>query len=596
MRKILWELLLVLAVMVVAVLLRKYFLDALGTRIVYVTFYPAVVVAAFFGGWRAGLLSAGTTCLIALYAWPLMAAQPFIKDYGDRLGMLAFLFNCVMIVAVAETARRARVRAIAAKEEAELANHSKSVFLANMSHELRTPLNAVLGYSELMNKGAATEEQRQYLGIIKRSGEHLLNLINNVLDISKIEAGRVDLEMSNTDLYQLIREVLSMMHARAVEKGLQLMVEQSSDLPRYIIADQGKLRQVLINLIGNAIKFTKSGNVVVRASFAKIEDVSDKVRLRIDVEDSGPGIGSYDRERIFLPFVQIGDRAACAEGTGLGLAISKQYVEMMNGRIGVESEVGKGSCFHCEFPVGVLVNKDSIADLSRGRITGLAKGTPLYRLLIVEDNQENRILLRKLLEPFGFDLREAANGQEAIAMFEQWHPHLIWMDIRMPVMDGKEATQRIRATAAGAGIKVIALTAHALDEERREILAVGCDEVLRKPYRETEIFDVLSRHLGIEYAYEVEQAAATDAVLTLQPEQLVSLPGTMLKRLYKAVVELDTTRTLELIGEISALDAGVGNALENCAKRLEYEALLKLLESAGVGNANVSDGGSDERS
>ncbi len=589
-RTILRNLAILLLAVAVAVLVRKLFLGALETRIVWVTFYPAVMIVALYCGWLTGLLSAGVFCLIALYAWPLLAPQPFIKDFGDRLGMFAFLFNCAMIAAVAESARRSRARAVLAQEQAEASSRAKSVFLANMSHELRTPLNAILGFSRLMsNDPAATAEQKEHSGIIARSGEHLLNLINNVLDISKIEAGRVDLEEVTADLHQIVYEMRSMMYAQALEKGLSFLVEQAPDLPRYITVDQGKLRQVLINLIGNAIKYTRAGGVILRAALVKGE-TSPGARLRFEIADTGPGILPEDRERIFHAFVQVGDRPPTEAGTGLGLAISRQYVELMGGRIGVESDPGQGSVFHVEMPLVIPQAEEVPAALWHTRITGLAAGQTRYRLLIVEDQPENRLLLRKLLEPFGFDLREAVNGQEAVELFTEWHPDLIWMDIRMPVMDGMEATRRIKATEAGARTRIIALTAHALEEERRHILAAGCDDLIRKPYREAEIFEAMARHLGLKFEYEGAQAAAVGSAGELRPEQLAALPAELLSRLHQAVLELDTAQTLELIEQVSSRDVAVGTALKGLATRLEFDRLLALLESAALRPAALPGG------
>ncbi|MFH1518784.1 MAG: response regulator, partial [Pseudomonadota bacterium] len=267
-------------------------------------------------------------------------------------------------------------------------------------------------------------------------------------------------------------------------------------------------------------------------------------------------------------------------GTGLGLAISNQYVELMGGRIGIESEPGKGSVFQLEVPVRIPTVEGVPAMLWHGRITGLAVGQPRYRILIVEDQPENLLLLRKLLEPLSFELREAVNGQEAVELFKEWYPHLIWMDIRMPVMDGLAATRCIKATEAGARTAIIALTAHALEEERIEILAAGCDDFVRKPYREAEIFEAMARHLGLEYLYEDEQMPPGGAESEVRPEQLAALPAELLRRLHQAAVELDTAQALELIGQIATNNASVGSGLEMLAKRLEYDRLLKLLESA----------------
>lgn len=470
-----------------------------------------------------------------------------------------------------------------AKEKAETANRAKSVFLANMSHELRTPLNAVLGFSQLM-RGAPDVSLRQVesLDIISRSGEHLLNLINNILDISKIESGRVLMEESATDLHQLLEEMRSMMYVKTTEKGLDFVVERSPDFPGNASVDAGKLRQVLINLTGNAIKYTKNGGVILRAGV--VEQESEKrVRLEFEVEDTGPGIREEDRERIFSPFVQLGERPPTEAGTGLGLTICKQYVELMGGMISVDSKPGKGSVFHFEVPVEVLPTAATPAEPRRGRIIGLTEGQPQYRLLLAEDQPENRLLLHRLLEPLGFELREAANGEETIALFEEWHPHLIFMDIRMPVMDGLEATRRIKATDAGAQTKIIAVTAHALEEERRDILSAGCDEFIRKPYKHEDITDALAKHLGVRFSYSQEQTSPAVPV-PLEAAALARVPEELLNELELALVRLDLDAVHAAIEKLLAHDPSLKDALAAMSRDLQFGQILKTIRTFKSGN------------
>jgi signal transduction histidine kinase/CheY-like chemotaxis protein len=481
-----------------------------------------------------------------------------------------------------DQAEHAERQMLVAKQAAEQANKAKAAFLANISHELRTPLNAILGFCRLMkNAKDVTAEQTRNLDIINNSGQHLLRLINNVLDISKIESGRVGLEEIDFDLHQLLHEIQSLMQVQAAEKALSFNMVISPEVPRYVTADADKLRQVLINLLGNAIKFTGAGAVWLRAQTTPHES-AQFARVRFEVEDSGPGIHDEDRNRIFDQFEQLSEAASSGIGTGLGLHISKQYVELMGGEIGFSTELGKCSIFHFELPLRTTTPSDGIPPKSdRGRITGLAPERQRYRLLIVEDEPQNRLLLHKLLEPLGFDLREAVTGRQAVALAEQWHPHLIWMDICLPDIDGLQATRQIKASEAGAYTKIVALTARALEHERKEILAAGCDDFIRKPYRDTEIFEALEKDLGVRFMYGDDKsptAAIVDGEVSVA--QLRKLPPDLLDELRQAAELLDGQRCLEIARRIGAIDQDLGERLHRIVGNFQYAELLKTLDNS----------------
>jgi signal transduction histidine kinase/ligand-binding sensor domain-containing protein/CheY-like chemotaxis protein len=483
------------------------------------------------------------------------------------------------------------------KEAAEAANRAKSVFLANMSHELRTPLNAILGFAQLMGRDANLNlNQQENLEIINRSGEHLLGLINEVLDLSKIEAGRMRLQEGSFDLYRLLDGVEEMFRMRAEKKGLELRSRRAADVPRYVWMDEGKLRQVLMNLLGNAVKFTEAGGVTLRVGAVPLgEEMAEGFSLVFEVEDTGPGIDAGELETLFVPFEQTASGWQSQEGTGLGLAISQQYARLMNGELSVSSPVlpprgsgGPGSLFRLEVPAAVAHASAVDLEQPERRVVGLAPGQPVRRVLIVEDNWANRRLLVQLLEPLGFEVREAVNGEEAVEMWEEWSPHLILMDMRMPVMDGYEATRRIKATTKGQATVVVALTASALEEDRAVILSEGCDAFVRKPFREAELFAVFADLLGVRFQHEDRPAVLpsragapprkgppTDALATA----MVALPDDLVSELEKATVRGDLDKISSSIEKIGDEDGVLADALADLAQEFDHDAILALIEA-----------------
>ncbi|MGD9971915.1 MAG: ATP-binding protein [Desulfatirhabdiaceae bacterium] len=584
-QKKLFNLATAITIIVMASVLRSAFFADLGRSTAYLTYYPAVMIAAIIGGLPAGLLTTIPSALLCYY-W----IQQGHMSSVEWMAMSVFLLSSTMISILAEAMRRANARAKKAQEQAETANRAKSMFLANMSHELCTPLNAVLGFSrQLRNAPDATDNHKEILDIITRSGEHLLELINNILDIARIESGKVHLEETDTDLRQLIHDIHALMHSRFVEKGLIFSLEIPDDLPGRVRVDSGKLRQVLINLIGNALKYTRAGRVSLRVRVTPEPDITDlrseandpkKIWIRFEVADTGTGIEKADQERIFEAFEQLASAPTTERGTGLGLVISKRNVELMGGQIGVDSQVGKGSIFFFTIPVFIVQNQAKLpVAVKRDRVAGLADGQKHYRLLIAEDQPENRLLLRRMLEPLGFELREAVNGQEAVMLCDQWHPDLIWMDIRMPVMNGTEATRQIKAGEACADIKIVAVTAHALEEERKEILASGCDDFIRKPFMENDIFDALSKHLGVKFRYVEDSAGAVDDSVGLSAADFYNIPPDLIQELLRAAELLDCSLCLEVVDRIGQHDKNLADRLRNMVDGRQYQELLNFLDS-----------------
>ncbi|MBW4638501.1 MAG: response regulator [Gloeocapsa sp. UFS-A4-WI-NPMV-4B04] len=468
-------------------------------------------------------------------------------------------------------------------QEALAANHAKSTFLANMSHELRTPLNTILGFAQLMTRDRfISSSQHENLAIISRSGEHLLTLINDVLSMSKIEAGRIILTENSFDLYSLLDSLEEMFRLKAKSKSLQFIFERSPQVPQYIYTDESKLRQVLINLLGNAIKFTDTGRVILRVKADKKRKYEPSL-LTFEVEDTGSGIAPADMGKLFKPFVQTEAGQKSHQGTGLGLSISQQFVHLMGGEIAVSSTPSQGTLFSFGIQASLVEMPHGETKQIQRRAIALAPEQPSYRILVVEDKPENRQLLVKLLTSLGFNVREAENGQEGIALWHTWEPHLIWMDMRMPVMDGYEATRQIKAHLKGQATVIIALTASAFDEEQAIVLSTGCDDFVGKPFREQVILEKMAKHLGVRYLYEDSQPSASSQLeetesYVLKAESLNVMSAGWVAQLHQAALCTDEKQISSLLKQIPESNASLANALADLVNSFRIDKIIDLTQ------------------
>jgi|GEM_PF-1952364 len=500
----------------------------------------------------------------------------FFEEIGDRLGI------ALQQAELLEKLRQSKLKA-------DSANKAKSKFLANMSHELRTPLNAILGFSQLMQKDQCLNSQQQKtLNIINTSGEHLLELINNVLEMSKIEADKTSLSCHSFDLYQLLNSLEKMLLLKARSKRLDLKINCWSTVPRYINTDQNKLRQVLINLLTNSIKFTKTGSIILEintleAKISLSNLSSEEKIIEFKIIDTGIGIDRKNLDLLFNPFYQSESGFNAEPGTGLGLSISRQFIKLMGGDITIESELGQGTTVKFDIKVNSSQIVESSEELET-HIIGIAPHSPKYRILIVEDKWESRELLVQLLESIGFIVRVAVNGQKAVELWQQWLPELILMDMQMPVMNGYEAIAKIReeeVKISSNNCTIIALTASVFNEERDPILAVGADDIVNKPFKELVLLNKIKKFLELDFIYQ-EVIPSSDNLLPTKIlsdreilDILQTIPSDWVSQLHWAAIRLDEEKAFDLIAEIEERSQFLANILNNWVDQLKFDAIIE---------------------
>ena len=445
-----------------------------------------------------------------------------------------------------------------------------------MSHELRTPLNSVIGFSQLLsNSNAMSADEKHKLAMINRSGHHLLMLINDILELSKIETGRVELMLEAVDLRALLDAALEMVQLRADQAGIGLELRCGPGLPQMVRADGAKLRQVLLNLLSNAVKFVKRGSVTLAVDAREL--AHGQTALTFAVRDTGPGIATADIERIFEPFVQA-DTPATQAGTGLGLPISREFVRLMGGELKVVSAPGEGATF--SFTVTLEREENMLAPrLPHARVVGLPPSERGHTILVVDDNLDGCELLRGLLLPLGFVVYEAHDGEQGEQKIASLRPDLVLMDWRMPRMDGLELTRRIRARSDLPQPKIVMLTASAFEEERQQALASGADAFMRKPLEQDTLFEVLGQQLGLHFhtVQEEDSTAAWSAREPLAPDDLAPLSQHVLEELKHAVAEMHTVRIGLVMVAIGNDHPNVGARIRSMIERAQYQELWTLL-------------------
>ncbi len=471
------------------------------------------------------------------------------------------------------------MQTLKAKEAAESANRAKSLFLANMSHEIRTPMNAVLGYCQLLqHQKNLTPQQADWLRTINRSGAHLLELINDVLEMSKIEAGRTTLNPLAFDFHDLLRDLDAMFRVRTDSKHLRFQIVWTEPLPRYFLADQRKIRQVLINLLSNAVKFTEQGEISVRVC-AGAAPAAGEVALEVEVEDTGCGIAREEWETVFNHFEQTASGRKKGEGVGLGMTISRSYACLLGGDLTLTSEVGRGSLFRFTFRARLVTEFPAgLAPASRQKVTAIAPapGGEMWNLLVVDDSPTDRDLMNRMLSRVGFTVHEAKDGEEALRDLVVCPPRAILLGLHLPGMDGLEVARRIRGLPGGQALPIILLSTGIVADECLRAAAVNL--FLQKPFSERDLLDGVHQVAGVSYLYEVD-ATAAPADLRLGPGDFNILSSEMRNSLSQAIECGDVSAVRNLIDTLAKTHSELARGLRGTVERYDYETLLNLLKA-----------------
>jgi CHASE2 domain-containing sensor protein/nitrogen-specific signal transduction histidine kinase/CheY-like chemotaxis protein len=555
---------------------------------------------AFLGGWMIPVIPALAALIsssIAAISWHKQERLEYANTQLADVNQQLLDYTKTLEQRVAE-----RTQALAAaKAMADDANQAKSRFLANMSHELRTPLNAILGFTQLLLRDLKlTGPQRERTEVIGRSGEHLLGLIDNVLVLSKIEAGQLTLSRDPVDLYRLLQTLEEMLQLEATAKGLKLLVQWEPDVPQYIEVDQKRLRQVLLNLMSNAVKFTHIGAVTVRIYVVdwcqsidqngdgSSEPFATACRLCFEVEDTGLGIEAEELQTIFEPFIQTRTGQQAQQGTGLGLAISQQFVHLMAGTMQISSTPGQGTLVCLQLPVQLAMEHK--IQPSRRQVARIANPST-YRILVAEERWESRNLLGTLLELVGFEVRTAEVRAEVMEACEHWQPDAVFLDLQLPPDGGLKTAQSL--ALLNPSPVIIAVTSNAFEQERTDALAAGCKACLYKPFQETTIFEVLAEHLGIQYLYQEDKSnsALKDSFSrtatvpqysseALSVEWLAQMPSDWLAQLDWAAQHLDAEQVLALIGQVPEQHSNLALRLQQTVKQFDFGQLMTAAQAA----------------